>query len=80
MVELEDFKYGGTNISAYRLVDPDLEEVRNVVQDWVIGEMRFGRKIPFQGKTINVRLLDSILYLQIVRCSPNTIYAPDYFK
>ena len=80
MVELEDFKYGGTNISAYRLVDPDLEEVRNVVQDWVIGEMRFGRKIPFQGKTINVRLHDSILYLQIVRCSPNTIYAPDYFK
>lgn len=54
MVELEEFKYGGTNISAYRLVDPELEDVQNVVQDWVLGEMRYGRKIPFQGKTIKV--------------------------
>ena len=55
MVELESFKHGGTNITAFRLVDPDLEDVQNVVQDWVLGEMRFGRKIPFQGKTIKVR-------------------------
>ena len=54
MVELEEFKYGGTNISAYRLVDPELEDVQNVVQDWVLGELRYGRKIPFQGKTIKV--------------------------
>ena len=54
MVELESFKHGGTNITAFRLVDPDLEDVQNVVQDWVLGEMRFGRKIPFQGKTIKV--------------------------
>ena len=27
MVELEDFKYGGTNISALRLVDPAEEKV-----------------------------------------------------
>ena len=56
MVELEEFKYGGTNISAYRLVDPDLEDVQNVVQDWVLGELRYGRKNPFQGKTIKVTL------------------------
>ena len=55
MVELEEFKYGGTNISAYRLVDPELEDVQNVVQDWVLGELRYGRKIPFQGKTIKVK-------------------------
>ena len=54
MVELESFSHGGTNITALRLVDPDLEEVQNVVQDWVLGEIRFGRKIPFQGKTIKV--------------------------
>ena len=56
MVELEDFKYGGTNITAFRLVDPDLEEVQSVVQDWIRGEMRFGRKLPFQGagKTLRV--------------------------
>ena len=27
MVELEDFKYGGTNITALRLVDPTQEKV-----------------------------------------------------
>ena len=27
MVELEDFKYGGTNITALRLVDPSNEKV-----------------------------------------------------
>ena len=27
MVELEDFKYGGTNITALRLVDPSDEKV-----------------------------------------------------
>lgn len=27
MVELEDFKYGGTNITALRLVDPAEEKV-----------------------------------------------------
>ena len=27
MVELEDFKYGGTNITALRLVDPGEEKV-----------------------------------------------------
>ena len=28
MVELEDFKYGGTNITALRLVDPGEEKVK----------------------------------------------------
>ena len=54
MVELEAFSHGGTNITALRLVDPDEKDVQDVVQDWVLGEMRFGRKIPFQGKTIKV--------------------------
>ena len=54
MVELEDFKYGGTNITSFRIVDPENEAVLKVVQDWVKGEMRFNRKIPFAGKTIRV--------------------------
>ena len=66
MVELEDFKYGGTNISALRMVDPSDDSVREVVQDWVKGEMRFNRKIPFAGKTIRVsniltKLLQNLL-------------------
>lgn len=63
MVELEDFKYGGTNISALRIVDPENEAVQGVVQDWIKGEMRFNRKIPFAGKTIRVSFqIDSFKY------------------
>ena len=31
MVELEDFKYGGTNITALRLVDPGEEKVKKIL-------------------------------------------------
>ena len=85
MVELEEFKYGGTNISAYRLVDPELEDVQNVVQDWVLGELRYGRKIPFQGKTIKVRLWTilegdyNIFYLKISRLRKLIIVYIIYF-
>ncbi|XP_071746528.1 glutamate receptor ionotropic, kainate 2 isoform X2 [Lepeophtheirus salmonis] len=51
-IELEDFKYGGTNITAFRLVDPTSDVVKSVVQDWVLGELRYGRKIPFHEKSI----------------------------
>ena len=82
MVELESFSHGGTNITALRLVDPDLEEVQNVVQDWVLGEIRFGRKIPFQGKTIKVgqtTFLKDVLQKttqnmnRTMRCTANTL-------
>ena len=33
MVELEDFKYGGTNITAFRLLDPNDELVQVGVDD-----------------------------------------------
>ncbi|KAJ8939714.1 hypothetical protein NQ318_009814 [Aromia moschata] len=36
-VDLEEFKYGGTNITAFRLVDPDGPDVRKVVRDWNVG-------------------------------------------
>jgi hypothetical protein len=44
-VDLEEFKYGGTNITALRLVDPDDPELQKVVQNWVYGELRYGRKL-----------------------------------
>ena len=45
-IDLEDFKYGGTNITAFRIVDPNNHEVINVVRNWVLGEKRFpSRKV-----------------------------------
>ena len=38
MVNLDDFKYGGTNVTAFRLLDPEREEVKQVVQDWIFGK------------------------------------------
>ncbi|KAF5280601.1 hypothetical protein FQA39_LY05249 [Lamprigera yunnana] len=35
-VDLEEFKYGGTNITAFRLVDPDGPQVRKIVRDWTL--------------------------------------------
>ena len=54
MVNLDDFKYGGTNLTAFRLLDPDREEVKQVVQDWIFGEMRYGRKLEAHEQTIKV--------------------------
>lgn len=44
-VDLDEFKYGGTNITAFRLVDPDKPELLQVVKEWSYGESRFGRKL-----------------------------------
>ena len=44
MVPLDDFKYGGTNLTSFRLLNPERDEVRQVVQDWIYGEMRYGSR------------------------------------
>lgn len=33
-MDLEEFKYGGTNITAFRLMDPEGAQVRKIVRDW----------------------------------------------
>lgn len=49
LVDLEDFKYGGANITAMRLVDPARPRVREVTEDWLFEEMN-GRTSPLQGQ------------------------------
>ncbi|XP_011304733.1 glutamate receptor ionotropic, kainate 2 isoform X6 [Fopius arisanus] len=44
-VDLEEFKYGGTNITAFRLLDPEKPEIQNTVQEWIFGEQRYGRQL-----------------------------------
>ena len=36
LVDLEEFKYGGTNITSFRLVDPNNPEVKEVVRSWSV--------------------------------------------
>ncbi|XP_068243990.1 glutamate receptor ionotropic, kainate 2-like isoform X1 [Palaemon carinicauda] len=42
-VELEDFRHGGTNITALRIVDPENPLVQRVIKDWLFGQLRYGR-------------------------------------
>lgn len=35
-LDLEEFKYGGTNITAFRLVDPESVVVQNIVSEWTV--------------------------------------------
>lgn len=56
-VDLEEFKYGGTNITAFRLVDPERAEVQKVMRDWAYGDTRYGRK-PDGAQSARVGLRD----------------------
>ncbi|XP_040173168.1 glutamate receptor ionotropic, kainate 2 isoform X3 [Anopheles arabiensis] len=47
-INLDEFKYGGTNITAFRLVDPENPEVAQAIHNWTIGEARLGKKVDFK--------------------------------
>ncbi|XP_064079193.1 glutamate receptor ionotropic, kainate 2-like isoform X3 [Macrobrachium nipponense] len=50
-VELEDFRHGGTNITALRIVDPENPLVQRVIKDWIFGQLRYGRNAEEQPVT-----------------------------
>ena len=60
LVDLEDFKYGGTNITAFRLVDPDNPQVTDVTSDWVMDEMKTGASPLENEQGIRVSILFSL--------------------
>ena len=43
-VNLEPFQYGGTNITAFRLVDPENNLVRQTVKNWTVSDSKIGKK------------------------------------
>lgn len=49
LVDLENYKYGGANITAFRLVDPANPKVVAVTEDWVFEELN-NRESPLQGQ------------------------------
>ncbi|KAG8234007.1 hypothetical protein J437_LFUL013925, partial [Ladona fulva] len=67
-VDLEEFKYGGTNITAFRLVDPEKPEVQKVVKDWMLGESRYGRKLETSPHAVKV-------YLSVSKFATKVSYA-----
>ncbi|XP_060801382.1 glutamate receptor ionotropic, kainate 2 [Amyelois transitella] len=62
-VDLEEFKYGGTNITALRLLDPERSDVQKVIRDWVYDEARKGRKLQLghtSAKTETALMYDAV--------------------
>ncbi|XP_037558522.1 glutamate receptor ionotropic, kainate 3-like, partial [Dermacentor silvarum] len=45
-VDLEEFKYGQTKITGYRLVDVDSPELQGFLKDWEMMSSRMDRKAP----------------------------------
>jgi hypothetical protein len=63
-VDLEEFKYGGTNITALRLVDPEKPELQKVVRNWVYGELRYGRKLDLPPPRVRIwTVLENLSHL-----------------
>ncbi|XP_050461364.1 glutamate receptor ionotropic, kainate 2 isoform X3 [Cataglyphis hispanica] len=58
-VDLEEFRHGGTNITAFRLVDPEKPEIQKVIQDWIYGEKRYNRELDM-GQNSNKNNLTTI--------------------
>ena len=78
-IDLEDFKYGGTNITAFRLVDPHNPEVINVVRSWILGEKRFPSRVssnpvPF----IKVKVDNLILVVAVFKMSYNELKTDNF--
>ncbi|CAG0894449.1 unnamed protein product, partial [Darwinula stevensoni] len=48
-LDLEDFKYGGTNITGFRLVDVTRRNVSDIVMAWIAGERESGRTSGANG-------------------------------
>ncbi|XP_042214058.1 glutamate receptor ionotropic, kainate 2-like isoform X3 [Homarus americanus] len=48
LINLEEFKDSGTNITGIQLVDPHKPELKKLIDDWVIGEQRAGWVLPLQ--------------------------------
>lgn len=52
-----EFRYGGTNITAFRLVDPEQENIQQTIRNWEIGEQKLGKRIDFRNKVISLYMI-----------------------
>ena len=69
MVDLENYKYGGANITAFRLVDPTNPKVVAVNEDWVFEELN-NRESPLQGQRqipVSIYSMNQCTLLLVIR-------------
>lgn len=62
-VNLEPFQYGGTNITAFRLVDPDNNLVRQTVRNWTASDSKVGKKFSTNHDNTSVIKAETALVI-----------------
>ncbi|CAI9738180.1 glutamate receptor ionotropic, kainate 2-like isoform X1 [Octopus vulgaris] len=61
LIDLEEFKYGGANITAVRMIDSLRPFVSEVTQDWVMEEKRTGNS-PIKGLKTEIPTETALMY------------------
>lgn len=76
-VNLDEFKYGGTNITAFRLVDPDSPSVQQTVRNWTQSEAKLGKKVDFGYENISVIKAETALMYDAVHLFAKALHDLD---
>lgn len=69
VVDLDEFKYGGTNITAFRIVNPDKDLVQNTIQEWETNEARQNRKVQFGPSTVREHSFSMNIFIKVCKLS-----------
>ena len=76
-VNLEPFQYGGTNITAFRLVDPDNSDVKQTVKNWTSSDIKFGKKVNFGHENVSVIKAETALMYDAVHLFAKALHDLD---
>nr|QGW50663.1 ionotropic receptor 21 [Propsilocerus akamusi] len=76
-VNLEPFQYGGTNITALRLVDPENSLVRQTVKNWTASEPKSNKKINYGYDNASVIKAETALMYDAVHLFAKALHDLD---
>lgn len=76
-VNLEPFKYGGTNITAFRLIDPDSAIVRETVKNWTLYDAKNNRKHYYEYMNTSAISVETALTFDAVHLFAKALHDLD---
>lgn len=74
-IDFGDLKYGRSNVTGFRMIDPLNHDLKNAVNDWEQGEIRNGRPAHINVESVKVILIN----LYSVTIMINSIQLTDLF-
>ena len=77
-MDLEDFKYGGTNVTSFCMVDPQNPEFKEVVKSWTLGIQGSNNRINQTNfKACLTKSFMKFLSLNLQKSFVTDCYCPD---